>query len=190
MSTMSSPLIVRRDFLRTCGASGLGLGFGFRPRRAAALPAEDAKVCAAVAEKLPDGGFKLIRIAMAPACGVDRYGIHDFAAASQCVREALAAVEFQCDVMLRGVVLAVGGAKIHPYEDGPAWEQILEWEEIAHANRGDGTLRCVGTADNKRAQALRIVRGAGTRIQNIIRCVEDIGVEIERLVFETTGRTS
>jgi cell division ATPase FtsA len=147
---MSEYHIVRRDFLRLCVSSGVGVaaGFGRHLAKGVACPVVGkpplgsivvgleigtSKVCVAVAERLPDGTIQILGIGQAPSRGVTRYGIVNCEAASRCVAEALLDAEVKTDVMIRSVVLAVAGA--------------------------------------------------GARIKNSIRCVKDLGVEIERTVF-------
>ncbi len=193
--------VARRDFLRACAVTGLGLGFGFQRQGAEAgipcpagnkargeailvgLEIGTSKVCAVVAERLPDGTIKFLGIGRALSRGVTKYGIVEIEAASACVREALVDAEIQSNVMIGSVVLAVAGMKIAPYGCGPGWERIFEWEEICYTDRGDGLLHRVGRADCKRTRDLRVVSGAGMWIQNSNRCLKDIGVEVERIVF-------
>ena len=192
--------IARRDFLRLCAASGAGLVAGFHRHLAKSVacpavgtpPVGDivvgleigtSKVCATVGERLPDGIIKILGIGQVPSRGVTRYGIVDFEAASACVREALADTEAKSDVMIRSVVLAVAGTKIAPYHSGPTWERIFEWEKICYGDRGDGVLRQINLADCKRARDCQVVAGTGARIENNIRCVKALGIDVKRIVF-------
>ena len=80
-------------------------------------------------------------------------------------------------------MLAVTGAKIAPCDDGPTWDEIFEWEEICFADRGDGILRRVRLPECKGTQGWQVAWGAGPRILNSIRCLDDLGVEVERIVY-------
>ena len=122
--------VVRRDFLRTAGMAGLGLGLqsglaeAMSPDsptgKAAAeinphgdllvgLDMGTSKVCAAVGERQSDGGITILGIGQAPSLGLRAGEIVDPEAAGRCVREALVAAEVQCDVMIGSVQLAMSG---------------------------------------------------------------------------------
>ena len=187
----------RREFLRVTGITAFGLGFNLHRCLAeaasgSAVPGEDiivgleigtSKVCAAVAQRLPDGTIKLLGIGQVPSRGVGRYRILDLEAVSACVRTALLDAEAKSVVKIRSVALALAGIKITPYPSGPALKRIFEWEKICYADRGDGVLCGISMAECKRARDLRVVAGANSRIYNFIRCLKDIGVEVERIIF-------
>lgn len=193
----------RRDFLRVAGITAFGLGFnlhrclaepasGSAAAETKAATSEDiivgleigtSKVCAAVAKRLPDGTIKLLGIGQAPSFDVTRQSIVDSDAPSACLRAALADAEGESNVKIRSVILAVAGTKIGPYGSGHKWERTFELEEICYADRGDGELRRVGIEECKHVPGLRVVLGAGTRIENSIRCLKSVGIEVERIMF-------
>jgi len=191
--------ISRRNFLLTCAAgaglaAGLNRGFLKAATRTAhrkpavgnirvGLDIGTSKVCAAVGELRADGTIKILGIGQATSHGVTAHGIVDGEAASACVRAALVDAEVKSDVMIGSVVLAVPGTKIAPFGSGLTWEHIFEWEQICYAERGNGILERVSLAECKRVRDLRVVYGAHDRIQNSIRCLNGIGVEVVRIVF-------
>lgn len=122
--------VARRDFLRSTGLAGLGLGFqsnlaeGVSPDFAAAeaeaeiVPHGDllvgldmgtSKVCVAVGERQTDGSITILGVGQAPSLGIRAGEIVDSEVAGRCVREALVAAEVQCDVMIGSVQLAMYG---------------------------------------------------------------------------------
>ncbi len=202
--------IARRDFLRACALAGAGLASDSHRKLANAmlswpvggkaptgniqvgLDIGSSKVCAAVGELLADGTIKILGIGQAPSRGVTAHGIVDGEAASACVSAALVDAEIQCDVMIRNVVLAVPGTEIFNYEttdyyidlDQSEWKELFEWEKICYAASPDGSIQPVTLADHKHARHWPIVFGPDERrIQDSIRCVEDVGVQVERIVF-------
>ena len=200
LNSVRVPGIGRRSFVRACAVTGAGLAVGAHRGllKAAACPARGkaatsdirvgldiggSKVCAAVGELLPDGAIKILGIGQAASHGVTAHGIVDCEAASACVRAALVNAEVQSDVMIGSVVLAVPGTRIAPFGTGLAWERIFKCEGGCYAERGDGILEHVSLADCQRTPELRVVYGAHQRIQNSIRCLEGLGVEVERVVF-------
>ena len=191
----------RREFIRVTGITVFGLGLNgclatpasaAAETKAATISREDiiagleigtSKVCAAVARRLPDGTIKLLGIGQAPSFDVTRQSIVHSDVPGACLRAALADAEGESNVKIRSVVLAVTGMKIAPYGSGLTWERIFECEEVCYADRGDGELRRVGIEKCKRVPGLRVVWGAGTRIENSIRCLKRLGIEVERIVF-------
>ena len=142
-----------------------------------------AKICVAVCEHLSDGTIKVLGIGQAPSWGVTKYSIRDDESVNECVHAALLDAEAHSGVKIRRVVLAVNGMKIAPFPSGPSWEDIFEWEESCYTNWGDGVLRRVTLADCRRERNCQIVSGAGSWIENSLRCLKANSIEIERLVF-------
>jgi len=192
--------IARRDFLRACAVTGVGLASGFQHHVAQAagvspasggppsgdivvgLEIGESKVCAAVAERLSDGTVKIRGIGHAQSWGVGRCGIVAFEAAARCVRAALVKAEANADVMIGRVVLAVAGATAGPFSSAPKTAaDICEREDICYAHPGDGRLRRIRRADCSRAKEWHVMESAGTRIENSIRCISTLGVAVEAL---------
>ena len=142
-----------------------------------------SKICVAVAERFRDGTIQVLGIGMAPSRGVTRHGIVDCEAAAPCVRAALIDAEIKSNVMIRNVLLAVPGGKVAPFGSGLTWDSIFEWEKICYTAQTDGILQPVSLRDCTSAPGLHVVYGAHDRIQNSIRCLEGLGVEVERSIF-------
>lgn len=188
--------LARRDFLRACAVTGAGLACGFKHHPVSSargtppsgdivvgLEIGESKVCAAVAKRLPDGAIRILGIGHAQSLGVGRRGIVDAEAAGRCVRAALARAEANADVMIGSVVLAVAGATVGPLSSTPQKAaDICEREDVCYAHPGDGRLRHIRRADCSRTEDWHVMDGAGTRIQNSIRCLRTLGVAVEALV--------
>ena len=172
-----------------------------------------SKICVVVGEARPDGTIKLLGVGQAPSRGVRKGEIVDFETAMKCVHEAVVDAEQKSDVMIRSVYVAVAGAHIQsfnnrgcvilPDEQDEIDEQDIEDVKINarevsipaqnaflhsiiqhyHVDGQDGVLNPIGMLGQKLEADFHIVHGVRTRIQNTIRCVKELPLEVEDVVF-------
>ena len=139
--------------------------------------------------------------------------IVDFETAMKCVHEAVVDAEQKSDVMIRSVYVAVAGAHIQsfnnrgcvtvPEERDEIDEQDIEDVKINarevsipaqnaflhsiiqhyHVDGQNGVLNPVGMLGQKLEADFHIIHGVRTRIQNTIRCVKELPLEVEDVVF-------
>jgi cell division protein FtsA len=131
----------------------------------------------------------------------------------KCVHEAVVDAEQKSDVMIRSVYVAVAGAHIQsfnnrgcillPEERDEIDEQDIEDVKVSarevsipaqnaflhsiiqhyHVDGQDGVLNPIGMLGQKLEADFHIVHGVRTRIQNTIRCVKELPLEVEDVVF-------
>ena len=172
-----------------------------------------SKVCAVVAETRHDGTVKILGVGQTPSRGVRKGEIVDFDTAGKCVREALADAEEKSDVMIRSVFLAVTGGHMDSFNNRGSInipedrEEICEedFEDVQSAAREvsipapnmfvhsilqhyyvdgqDGVLNPIGMMGRKLEADFHIIHGVGTRIKNSVRCVKELDIEVEDVVF-------
>ena len=172
-----------------------------------------SKVCAVVAETRHDGTVKILGVGQTPSRGVRKGEIVDFDTAGKCVREALADAEEKSDVMIRSVFLAVSGGHMESFNNRGSInipedrEEICEedFEEVQSAAREvsipsanmfvhsilqhyyvdgqDGVLNPIGMMGRRLEADFHIIHGVGTRIKNSVRCVKELDLEVEDVVF-------
>src|ERR1700737_4270538 len=172
-----------------------------------------SKICVVVGETRPDGTLKILGVGQAPSRGVRKGEIVDFETAMKCVHEAVVDAEQKSDVMIRSVYVAVAGGHIQsfnnrgcvilPEERDEIDEQDVEDGKINarevsipaqnaflhsiiqhdHVDGLDGVLNPVGMLGEKLEADFHIVHGVRTRIQNTIRCVKELPLEVEDVVF-------
>ena len=172
-----------------------------------------SKVCGVVGETRHDGTIKILGVGQAPSRGVRKGEIVDFDTAGKCVREALADAEEKSDVMIRSVFLAVTGGHIESFNNRGSVnipeerEEICEedFEDVQAAAREvsipapnmflhsilqhyyvdgqDGVLNPIGMMGRKLEADFHIIHGVGTRIKNSVRCVKELDIEVEDVVF-------
>jgi cell division protein FtsA len=172
-----------------------------------------SKVCAIVAEARPDGTIRIHGVGQTPSRGVRKGEIVDFETAGKCVREALADAEEKSDVMVGSVYLAVAGGHIESFNNRGTVkipedrEEICEddFEDVQSAAREvsipsqnqflhsilqhyyvdgqDGVLNPIGMMGRVLEADFHIIHGVGTRIKNSIRCVKELDIEVEDVVF-------
>jgi cell division protein FtsA len=172
-----------------------------------------SKICVVVGEGRPDGTIKILGVGQAPSRGVRKGEIVDFETAMKCVHEAVVDAETKSDVMIRSVYVAVAGSHIHsfnnrgavllPEERDEIDEQDIEDVKISarevsipapnaflhsiiqhyHVDGQDGVLNPVGMLGQKLEADFHIIHGVRTRIQNTIRCVKELPLEVEDVVF-------
>lgn len=172
-----------------------------------------SKICVVVGESRTDGTTKLLGVGQAPSRGVRKGEIVDFETAMKCVHEAVVDAEQKSDVMIRSVYVSVAGAHLQsfnnrgcvilPEDRDEIDEQDIEDVKINarevsipaqnaflhsiiqhyHVDGQDGVLNPVGMLGHKLEADFHIVHGVRTRIQNTIRCVKELPLEVEDVVF-------
>jgi len=172
-----------------------------------------SKICVVVGEARLDGTTKILGVGQAPSRGVRKGEVVDFETAMKCVLEALSDAETKSDVMIKGVYVGVTGAHIqsfnnrgcvmlpddhdeideHDIEDVkinarevsiPAQNAFLHSIiQHYHVDGQDGVLNPVGMLGHKLEADFHIIHGVRTRIQNTIRCVKELPLEVEDVVF-------
>jgi len=172
-----------------------------------------SKICVVVGESRPDGTIKILGVGQSPSRGVRKGEIVDFETAMKCVHEAVVDAEQKSDVMIRSVYVAVAGSHIQsfnnrgcvilPEDRDEIDEQDVEDVKINarevsipaqnaflhtmiqhyHVDGQDGVLNPVGMLGQKLEADFHIIHGVRTRIQNTIRCVKELPLEVEDVVF-------
>ena len=172
-----------------------------------------SKVCAVVGETRHDGTVKILGVGQTPSRGVRKGEIVDFDTAGKCVREALADAEEKSDVAIHSVYLAVSGGHIQSFNNRGSVnipedrDEICEedFEEVQAAAREvsippansflhsvlqhyyvdgqDGVLNPIGMMGSKLEADFHIIHGVGNRIKNTVRCVKELDIEVEDVVF-------
>jgi len=171
------------------------------------------KTCMVVGEVKPDGSVKILGVGETRSAGVRKGEISDYPQARAGLKDALLKAEDVCDVDISSVLLAVTGAHIEgvnnrgtfrlPDEEEEVHEgHIDEATEIARdlAIPGDHvylhnfirqyrldnhehTVSPVGLLGRSLEVDFHIVHGIRTRIQNSIKCVREIPLEVDDVVF-------
>jgi cell division protein FtsA len=172
-----------------------------------------SKICVVVGEARLDGTTKILGVGQAPSRGVRKGEIVDFETAMKCVLEALSDAETKSDVMIKGVYVGVTGAHIQsfnnrgcvflPDDHDEMDEQDIEDVKINarevsipaqnaflhsiiqhyHVDGQDGVLNPIGMLGHKLEADFHIIHGVRTRIQNTIRCVKELPLDVEDVVF-------
>jgi cell division protein FtsA len=172
-----------------------------------------SKICVVVGESRTDSTIKILGVGQAPSRGVRKGEIVDFETAMKCVHEAVVDAEQKSDVMIRSVYVSVAGGHIEsfnnrgcvilPEERDEIDEQDIEDVKVNarevsipgqnaflhsiiqhyHVDGQDGVLNPIGMLGHKLEADFHIVHGVRTRIQNTIRCVKELPLEVEDIVF-------
>ncbi|MDQ2658804.1 MAG: cell division protein FtsA [Verrucomicrobiota bacterium] len=172
-----------------------------------------SKICVVVGEGRPDGTIKILGVGQTPSRGVRKGEIVDFETAMKCVHEAVVDAETNSDVMIRSVYVGVAGAHIQGFNNRGAVSLPEDRDEIDdqdiedvklnarevsipsqnaflhsiiqhyHVDGQDGVLNPVGMLGQKLEADFHIIHGVRTRIQNTIRCVKELPLEVEDVVF-------
>jgi len=172
-----------------------------------------SKICVVVGEADPVGPIRILGVGQAPSRGVRKGEIIDFETAHKCVREALNEAEERSDVTIRSVFLALTGGHIEslnnrgeitlPEEREEIDENDLEDIEISardvnipkanafihsvlqhfYIDGQEGVVNPVGMLGRKLQGDYHIIHGVSNRIKNTIRCVREIGIDVEDVVF-------
>lgn len=172
-----------------------------------------SKICVVVGESKSDGSIRILGVGQAPSRGVRKGEIVDFDTAGKCVREAISDAEEKSDVMIDSVYVGITGSHISSFNNRGIVQIPEDQEEICEEDCGnvrtnakevsipaqnfflhtilqhyyvdgqDGVLNPVGMMGTQLAADFHIVHGIGTRVKNAIRCVREIPLEVEDVVF-------
>jgi len=172
-----------------------------------------SKICVVVGESRPDGAIKILGVGQTPSRGVRKGEIVDFETAMKCVHEAVVDAEQKSDVMIRSVYVAVAGSHLQsfnnrgsvmlPEDRDEIDEQDVEDVKVNarevsipaqnaflhsiiqhyHVDGQNGVLNPIGMLGQKLEADFHIIHGVRTRIQNTIRCVKELPLDVEDVVF-------
>src|SRR5437867_9296449 len=172
-----------------------------------------SKICVVVGESRPDGTVKILGVGQTPSRGVRKGEIVDFETAMKCVHEAVVDAEQKSDVMIRSVYVAIAGSHLQSFNNRGCVmlsedrdeidEQDIEDVKISarevsipaqnaflhsiiqhyHVEGQDGVLNPIGMLGQKLEADFHIIHGVRTRIQNTIRCVKELPLDVEDVVF-------
>ncbi len=172
-----------------------------------------SKVCAVVAELTETGDVSIVGVGQAKSRGVRKGEIVDFAAAQEDIRNAVVEAEQMADVEIRSVYLGISGGHVrgfnnrgfHPVashdreiiqadvEDAiknakainlPAENRIIHVVRQHFLVDGqDGILNPVGMFGARVEVDVHVVHGLFNRLQNPIRAVKALQLEVEDIVF-------
>src|SRR5437667_546659 len=172
-----------------------------------------SKICVVVGEGRPDGTIKILGVGQAPSRGVRKGEIVDFETAMKCVHEAMVDAETKSDIMIRSVYVGVAGSHIQSFNNRGCVTLLEDRDEIDEQDVEDvkinarevsipaqnaflhsiiqhyqvdgqqGVLNPVGMLGQKLEADFHIIHGVRTRIQNTIRCVKELPLEVEDVVF-------
>src|SRR6186713_875382 len=172
-----------------------------------------SKICVVVGEGRPDGTIKILGVGQAPSRGVRKGEIVDFETAMKCVHEAVVDAEQKSDVMIKSVYIAIAGSHLQSFNNRGCVMVAEDHEEIDeqdiedvkinarevsipaqnaflhsiiqhyHVDGQDGVLNPIGMLGQKLEADFHIIHGVRTRIQNTIRCVKELPLDVEDVVF-------
>jgi len=179
----------------------------------AGLEIGTSKICVVVGEVKKDGAIKILGVGQAPARGIRKGEIVDFDIAQTCLNDALLRAEDRSDVMIRNVFLGVTGSHIESlnnagvYRLPPDQNQITDDDledvreiacnvdipqnhvflhRIARKYGVDGQEQVrslIGRTAEKLEAEFHIIHGVRSRVQNSIRLVRQVPLEVEDVVF-------
>lgn len=172
-----------------------------------------SKVCMLVGEVKSDGSVKILGIGTAKSAGVRKGEICDYPNVRSCVEDARRRAEESSDVAIGNVLLSVTGGHLIGVNNTGTYrlperekqiqpEHLQEAEQIARSislsddqiivhhsprhYRVDGfehNASPVGLFGKTIESDYHIVHGIGTRIQNSIKCVRELMMEVDDVVF-------
>ena len=172
-----------------------------------------SKVCAVVGEVNAEGTLNIIGLGQSRSRGVRKGEIADTAQAEEDVRNAIVEAEQMADVEIRSVFLGVTGGHIRGFNNRGVHPVVSADREISgedvqdviknakainlptensvvHAIRQhffvdgqDGVTNPVGMLGSRLEVDVHVVHGITTRLQNSIRVVKGLQLDVEDIVF-------
>ncbi|TAE77550.1 MAG: cell division protein FtsA [Verrucomicrobia bacterium] len=172
-----------------------------------------SKICMVAGEVKSDGSVKILGVGQSKSVGVRKGEIYDFPQVRACVKDALVKAEDSSDVEIGSVYLAITGSHIQGVNNRgsfrlPDDESIIasshvkEAKEIARAisipsdhvylhhiirrfgvDGFEHATSPVGLSGKTIDADFHVVHGLRTRIENQIKCVREMPLDIDDLVF-------
>src|SRR5437870_9501665 len=172
-----------------------------------------SKVCAVVGELNDDGALNIVGLGQAPSRGVRKGEIVDAARAEDDVRAAIVEAEKMADVEIRSVYLGVTGGHVRGFNNRGVHPVVSADREISeddaqdviknaktinlpaqnhviHAIRQhflvdgqDGITNPVGMLGARVEVDVHVVHGCLNRLQNAIRTVKGLQLEVDDIIF-------
>lgn len=170
------------------------------------------KVCAVVAETQTDGSLRILGVGETVSKGVRKGEIVDFVTAQACIREAVSMAEGKSDVEISSVYLGVTGTHISSLNNRglviiPEGSNGIDEDDIedvrlnaqdvrlplentiVHAISqhyfvdGKAVFDPLGMLGRKIEADFHIIHGVASRINNAVRCINEISLEVEDVVL-------
>src|SRR6478752_2566192 len=172
-----------------------------------------SKICVVVGESRPDGTVKILGVGRTTKRSVRKGEIVDFETAMKCVHEAVVDAEQKSDVMIKSVYVAIAGSHLQSFNNRGCVMVPEDRDEIDEQDVSDvkinarevsipaqnaflhsiiqhyqvdgqqGVLNPAGMLGQKLEADFHIIHGVRTRIQNSIRCVKELPLDVEDVVF-------
>jgi len=172
-----------------------------------------SKVCAVVGELTPEGALNIVGLGQARSRGVRKGEIADVPTAEEDVRHAIVEAEQMADVEIRSVYLGVTGGHLRGFNNRGVHPVVSADREISeedvqdviknaktinlpaqnhvvHAIRQhflidgqDGITNPVGMLGARVEVDVHVVHGTLNRLQNAIRAVKGLQLEVDDIVF-------
>ena len=172
-----------------------------------------SKVCAVVGELSADGALNIVGLGQARSRGVRKGEIADAPTAEEDVRQAIVEAEQMADVEIRSVYLGVTGGHVRGFNNRGVHPVVSSDREISeedvqdviknaktinlpaqnhviHAIRQhflvdgqDGITNPVGMLGSRVEVDVHVVHGSLNRLQNAIRTVKGLQLEVDDIVF-------
>ena len=172
-----------------------------------------SKICMVVGEVKSDGSVKILGVGQSKSVGVRKGEIYDFPQVRACVKDALVKAEDASDVEIGSVFLAVTGSHIQGVnhrgsfrlpdgEDTIEYEHVQEAKEIARAvaipqdhvylhhivrrygvDGYEHASSPVGLTGRTVDADFHVIHGIRSRIENQIKCVRELPLDVDDLVF-------
>ncbi|MEM9237996.1 MAG: cell division protein FtsA, partial [Verrucomicrobiota bacterium] len=172
-----------------------------------------SKICMVVGEVKSDGSVKILGVGQSKSVGVRKGEIYDFPQVRACVKDALVKAEDASDVEVGSVFLAITGSHVQGLNNRGSFrlpdgeetidhDHVNEAKEIARAvsipqdhvylhhiirkfgvDGYEHASSPIGLSGKTVDADFHIVHGIRSRIENQIKCVREMPLDVDDLVF-------
>lgn len=173
------------------------------------------KICVIVSEGQADGSIHILGVGETPSRGVRKGEIIDFGSVTECIREAIIDAEEKSNVEIRSVWVAISGSHLQSFNNRGSLvlsedHDTIDIEDLRlvemsakevtlpstnaflhtiiqtyHVDGNKNVINPEGMVASRLEADFHIVHGIKTRIQNTLRCLESLKVDVEDVVMNS-----
>lgn len=184
----------------------------FTDKLITAIDIGTTKICVLIGHKLAEGQVEILGIGKVPSDGLRRGVVVDIAKAARSIRKAVKEAELMADTVVQSAVIGISGGHIQsrnaygavPLEKGEVFQEdiaaviaaaravpLAEGQHVLHVlpqyfsvDSQDKITDPLGMHGIRLEAQVHIITGAIASVQNLVKCCQMSGIQVEDVVLE------